>query len=113
MAIIDWDQFNENFQYYDKEIITEIIDIFLEEYDDRISNLEKNILEKDYKALSFNAHSFKSVIANYMAPTALELTRRLEEMGKNNTGEGIDELFMEFKSTTKELLQELKNYIGK
>ena len=83
MAVIDWDQFNENFQYYDKEIIKEVIDIFVDEYDNRIRDLQKNIEEKDFINLAFNAHSFKSVISNYMAPKAYELTRKLEELAKN------------------------------
>ena len=111
MAVIDWDQFNENFQYYDKEIIAEIIGIFIDEYEDRISNLKKNIEDKDFTKLVFNAHSFKSVIANYMAPKALELTRKLEELAINNSEEGIDEIFTELVSTTKELLSELKSYL--
>jgi len=110
MAIIDWAQFNENFQYYDKEIINEVIHIFIDEYDDRINKLQKNIDEKDYKNLAFNAHSLKGVIANYMAPEAYESTLRLEEMAKKNTGEGLNEVFTEMKSATEELLQELKIY---
>lgn len=66
MAVIDWEQFNDNFQYYDKEIIKEVIDIFVSEYDSRISNLQKDIEEKDYTNLAFHAHSFKGVIGNYI-----------------------------------------------
>jgi len=111
MAAIDWDQFNENFQYYDKEIIKEVIDIFIDEYDTRISNLKKNIEDKDYTNLAFNAHSLKSVIANYMAPKAYELTRRLEDLAKNKSDEGIDKNFTDLLNETNELLLELKNYL--
>ena len=113
MAVIDWDQFNENFQYYDKSIITEVIDIFFEEYDDRIANLQKNIDENDFNALSFNAHSLKSVISNYMAPIPFEFCRKLEEMAKNNSQDGIQAVFLELKRTTQELLLELKDYVQK
>lgn len=111
MAAIDWAQFNENFQYYDKEVIIEVIDIFLDEYDSRISNLKKNIEEKDFINLAFNAHSFKSVIANYMAPKAYNLTRKIEDLAKNKSMEGIDIIFTELMSETKELILELTNYI--
>jgi len=113
MAIIDWEQFNENFQYYDKAIIREVIDIFVDEYDDRISKMKKNIEEKDFTNLAFNAHSFKSVIGNYMAPRAYELTRRLEESAKNNPGEAIPEIFIDMCAATNELLVELKDYLQK
>ena len=111
MAIINWVQFNENFQYYDKEIIKEVIDIFIDEYDERINKLQKNIDEKDYANLAFNAHSFKGVIANYMASRAYESASRLEELAKNNSVDGINEIFTEVKSSTEELLKELKNYL--
>ena len=111
MAIIDWAQFNENFQYYDKEIVREVIDIFVDECDDRINNLQKDIEEKDFTSLAFNAHSLKGMIANYMAPKAVELARKLEELAKNNSEEGINEVFIELKSTTKELLIELEDYL--
>ena len=111
MAVIDWDQFNENFQYYDKSIIVEVIDLFFEEYEPRISTLQKNIDEKDFTSLAFNAHSLKSVISNYMAPSALEITRKLEELGKNQTTEGLNEVFSRLKSITLELLLELKDYV--
>ena len=113
MAVIDWDQFNENFQYYDKEIIKEVIDIFVDEYDNRISNLQKNIEDKDLNNLAFNAHSLKSVISNYMAPKAYELTRKLEELAKNKSEVEIPQIFAELKITTKELLFELKDYLQK
>ena len=97
MAVIEWEQFNDNFQYYDKEIIIEVIEIFVNEYDDRIKNLQENIDEKDFAKLMFNAHSFKSVIANYMAPKALELTRKLEEAANNNAADSIQQIFNDLK----------------
>jgi len=111
MAVIDWVQFNENFQYYDKEIIKEVINIFIDEYDDRIAVLEKNISERDFTNLAFNAHSFKSVIANYMAPKPYDLTRKLEDLAKNNSDDGIDEIFKELMGETQELLLELQIYL--
>jgi len=111
MAAIDWAQFNENFQYYDKDVIKEVINIFIDEYDKRISDLKKNIEEKDFTSLAFNAHSFKSVIANYMAPKALELTRKLEELARNKSEEEIDNVFNELIAATRDLLAELKNYL--
>ena len=113
MAIIDWDQFNENFQYYDKEVITEVVNIFINEYDARINTLQKNINEKDYTNLAFNAHSFKSVIGNYMASQAYEPARKLEELANKNSEEGILNTFIELKRATKELHFELTDYLQK
>jgi len=59
MTTIDREQFNENFQYYDQEIIREVIGDFFAEADDRLVNLKKNIEDKDSVNLAFNAHSLK------------------------------------------------------
>lgn len=113
MATIDWERFNENFQYYDKEIIRDVIENFFEEYEERLSTIEKNIADNDLKQLSFNAHSMKSVIGNFMAPVPHELCRRIEEQAKQNSGEGIPELFAELKRLTYEMSDELKEYLQK
>ena len=111
MAVIDWEQFNDNFQYYDKEVIKEVIYIFINEYDSRISNLQKDIEDIDYANLAFHAHSFKGVIGNYMAPEVYELGRKLEELAIAKSSEGIPEIFDKLKSASKDLLIELKNYL--
>ena len=113
MAVIEWEKFNDNFQYYDKGIIIEVIDIFVNEYDDRIRKLQENIDENDFAKLAFNAHSFKSVIANYMAPKALELTRKLEDAANKNADDSIQQIFNDLKIASKELLIELKDYLLK
>ena len=43
MAQIDWKEFNDYFKYFDKEITIEVINIYINEYDERIRTLEKNI----------------------------------------------------------------------
>ena len=78
-----------------------------------MSSLQKNINDNDFETLAFNAHSLKSVIANYMAPAAYELTRKLEELAKNNSAEGIAEIFPQLEKATNELLLELKEYVQK
>ncbi len=111
MSTIDWEQFNENFQYYDKETIHEVIENFFEESEERLSKLQKNIAERDFQKLSFNAHSLKSVLGNFMAPKPYELSRKLEEMGKQETADHIEEVFLELKRVLYELMNELKEYL--
>lgn len=113
MSTIDWERFDENFQYYDKDTIREVIENFFEEREERLINIEKNIAEDDFTKLAFNAHSLKSVIGNFMAPKPYELCRRLEEMAKQQTKEGIPDLFQELKEFLFLLSGELKEYLQK
>ncbi len=105
--MIDRQKFNDNFQYFDKEIIIEIIDIFFSEYEERYKNLQQNIQDKDFTKLKFNAHSLKGVIANFMDPVTIEHSRKLDEMAKNMQVAGIDQLFADLKKSSDDLMQEL------
>jgi len=107
--MIDRKKFNENFQYFDKEIIVEIIDIFLSEYDERYQKIESNVREKDFVQLKFNAHSLKGVIANFMDPVTIEYSRRLDEMAKEKEEVGLQKLFDNLLTSSQELLEELKS----
>ncbi len=111
MATIDWEQFNENFQYYDKETISEVIQNFFEESEERLANLERNIAALDFEKLAFNAHSLKSVIGNFMAPVPYEVCRKLEEMGKQHAEVGLTSLFAELKDLIKDLESDLQIYL--
>jgi len=105
--MIDRQKFNDNFQYFDKEIIVEIIDIFFSEYDERFEKLQKNVNERDFTQLKFNAHSLKGVIANFMDPVSIELSRKLDEMAKNKEEAGLDKLYEEIQKSAVNLKDEL------
>jgi hypothetical protein len=105
--MIDRQKFNDNFQYFDKEIIVEIIDIFITEFDERFRNLRQNVAEKDFVKLKFNAHSLKGVIANFMDPVTVDQSRMLDEMAKNKTENGLAELYNDLEKNSGLLLEEL------
>ena len=107
--MIDRQKFNENFQYFEKEIIVEIIDIFESEYEDRFKALRENIAIRDFNQLKFHAHSLKGVIANFMDPVTIELSRRLDEKAKNKDEDGLESLFSELEKATGNLREELQN----
>jgi HPt (histidine-containing phosphotransfer) domain-containing protein len=111
MATIDWERFEENFQYYDQDTIREVIGDFSDEMEERLITLEKNIAENDFMHLAFNAHSMKSVIGNFMAPEPYELCRKIEMLAKENSGKEIPELFAKLKVLSYELKSELMDYL--
>ncbi len=108
MALIDRNQFIENFQYFDKEIVFEIIEIFINEYPDRMKSITESIANVDYDNIKFHCHSIKGVIANFVAPEVEQQARELEMMGSGKNVTGIDELFSRFKVSTVALIEELK-----
>ena len=106
--MIDKKQFLENFQYFDNEIVVEIINIFIDEYPNRMETLRKNIDEKDFDQIKFNAHSLKGVVANFMAPEVQELARQLEVKGTNKDMKDVEELFNRLKEKTRQVIEELE-----
>lgn len=106
--LIDKEKFQENFKHFDKSLIVEIIDMFINEHTDRMAQIKQNIDDLDMESLRFNAHSFKGVIANFMAETPKSHALALEEKGKLNDSSGLNELYGDLMSSTTELLENLK-----
>ena len=105
--MIDRQKLNQNFQYFDKETIVEIIDIFFEEYPDRAEKLKKNIQDGDFAQLKFNAHSLKGVVANFQDPICFELARKLDEMAKHQQSSGLITVFEDLDRACTKLMDEL------
>ncbi len=106
--VIDKEKFQENFKHFDKELIVEIIDMFITEHPDRMSQIKKNIDDSDMDALRFNAHSFKGVIANFMAELPKSHAKDLEDKSKMNDTNDLNEIYENLQNSTKELLNNLK-----
>jgi HPt (histidine-containing phosphotransfer) domain-containing protein len=104
--MIDKEAFRENMKYFDKNIVLQVIDIFLDGYKDRLTNLEKNIKDIDFHGIDNNAHSLKGEVA-YMSQELAEMARKLEHKGKEQDSEGLQELFESLKKGCEEFSVEL------
>ena len=91
--VIDRDQFRDNFEFFDKEIVLDIINMFIDEYPQRISKIKQDIEEKNFEELKFDAHSLKGVVSNFMAEEARLAAKHLEDKGTNRDPENLDELY--------------------
>ncbi len=79
--MINKQEFLETYNYIDNEVLVEIIDIFLNEYESRIIKLHLDVKTGDHKALRYDAHAIKGVIANFYAKPAWEIAKTLEDTG--------------------------------
>ena len=111
--MINKQEFTDTYQYYDKSVIVEIIDLFIDECPDKLAALEQNIKEANFDKLRFNTHSLKGVVANFSAPPALEKIKELEKMaiglveGKENRFNKEDMLIC--LAAIKEMIYEVMN----
>lgn len=107
--------FLDTYSYFDKEVITEIIDIFINELGGRFEKLYQDSKQGDFKSLKFDAHGLKGVIANFCAPEAWEKARDLEKLAGlfvDSNGEGFNEsevtgLINELNACTKVMVLQL------
>mgnify|MGYP001627583189 CR=1 FL=1 len=108
MNVINKSAFTDTFQYFDKSVVLEIIDIFLSECDTRIATIRKDIAAGDLKALKFDAHSFKGVVANFMADETYSIARELENRGADGNNQGLEELIDQLEKSSALLVADLK-----
>ena len=106
--MIDRKRFNESFQYFDNDVIIEVIDVFLNEFEERLNKLHTAITENDLPEIIFQAHSFKGVFGTFCAAEPFELSSKIEELAKNNISAGLPELFTRLHTATFELAKELR-----
>ena len=105
--MIDRKKFDDTFQYFDKEVILNIIDIFEKELPERFEKIQKNIRENDFDTLAFNAHSLKGVTGTFLASGPARLALEMENLAIRKTGEALPEVYLELESASLELLKEL------
>ncbi len=112
--MIDRTTFTNMYENFDKEVIDEIIEIFIREYPTRIKELEKDIQAHDFDSLAKHAHSIKGVIANFYDEDARQMAFQLEKKGKSLDSSGLDEDLLLLKKACEHLMAELneirKNY---
>lgn len=86
-------EFLDTYSYFDKEVLVEIIDIFLNEYQSRLDKLYADIETGSFNEMRFDAHSLKGVVATFCDSYAKEKAYELERSGARfmeNNGEGFD-----------------------
>lgn len=108
--MIDWDKFNLYMQSYGKEVILEVIDIFINEFPQNISDLKKNVEEMDFPQLDIHAHTLKSNCAIFGATEAAKLALKLELMGKKKVDEDMIGVLAQLVPAGEELIKELEQY---
>jgi len=106
--MIDKAIFASNYEIFDKDIVSEIITIYITEYPDRMAKLEKLIQDGDLDQIYKTAHSLKGVTANFFDKESEDIARIIEEKGRAGDSSGLQDLFVKLKSSTDKLVVELE-----
>ena len=96
----------------DMELFVELVDVFVNDSDKLINNIDEAISKGDSESIGKTAHTLKGAVSNFSAVKAYESSLALEKIGKS--GE-IDKAPGAFETVKKEIeilikaLQEMKN----
>jgi hypothetical protein len=108
--MINWEEFNNMFQYYGNDIVIEIINMFEEEYDERFDALKKSIDKLDFREIQNNRRYIKGLLVNFCDPVPVEASYRLKEIVNAETSVGLTQEFDKLKIAADKLLIELREY---
>jgi len=100
---------NKSFEICDKETIREIIDLFFEDYPERVNQLTTALNKHDSELLHSSAQGLKSVLAYFHADEPRKLAKELEEKGAANDFEGTTQIKDNLLIKIEEMLEELKD----
>jgi len=106
MSLINKATFEELKQMSGADFINELIDAFLDDAPDMISQMQAALVSKDVESFRRNAHSLKSNANTFGATELGRLAKELESMGKENNldiGNRLDVLNEAFGKVADEL----------
>jgi hypothetical protein len=106
--MIDKVKFKEMFAYYDKEVVAEVIDDFISEYETRLREIQAAIENGDAEMIRQTSHSFKGMTGTFMDPVPHKLSGDLETMAKGSEFTGMAETYTRLVKAADELAGELK-----
>jgi hypothetical protein len=113
--MIDRKKFREMFDYYDKEVVVEVIDDFIREYRQKLEEIRVNFDQGDFEKVRFHAHGYKGSIGTFMDPDAHKMAYSVEEAAKAEDP-AIPGLLDQLRVVSDDLVRELeevkKEYTG-
>ena len=105
--VIDLKDFLDRVQD-DKDLMLELFDIFMEDYQQKRQELKEAVVKKDYEQIKSLAHSLKGASGNISAKAMRATFVRLEEIGKNNNLTGMDQLLNDLDRQYNDLVKRIE-----
>ncbi len=95
----------------DHGLLRDIVQAFLEEYQQRIDEIRKAIDTADFELLNRAAHTIKGSMRYFSAQAVFDRAFALEQLGAQKTLEGAEEVFGLLKQELAKLVPHLINYV--
>ena len=108
--MINKEMFEMTYGSFDKEIVVEILNIFIGEHAERFIEMDKNLADGNLEILGANAHGLKGSIAQLFAEEEQAIVQEVETSGKEKQQEGIEEKYHKMKVACDQLVSEVEEY---
>ncbi len=106
-VIFDYDEVMERVQD-DKELLLELLDLFTDDFKEKRTALSEYIQSKDFENIRGIGHSLKGASGNISAKALREVLLQIEEKGKNEAVEGLEDLLVDLDKSFDELMSHLE-----
>lgn len=97
--MIDRIKFNEFFSGLDKDLIIEVIEIYLTESDTEFRIIRDSLIKKEFQNVAYSACKLRGMISNFCDPVATEQSRRLESITRSTIEDGLEKLLEELEKS--------------
>ena len=108
--LINKDDFNENFGMFKGPVLNEIIDDFVNNAQAKLEKIKSRIDTDEMRKLMLDAHSLKGEVAMFAAYKVKEKMFVLEDKGRNEIRENLQEDYKIAYNLVMKLAQELQDY---
>ena len=95
----------------DRELLADIVGLFLEDSPNLISQIQEAIANQDRKLLERSAHTLKGSAANFAAEAARQAAFELEQIGREGNLADAEDAFDKLKQEMERLQPALKSLI--
>ena len=93
----------------DRELLLELLDIFIEDYPVKVNAIRAGIKENNFEKLRDATHSMKGASANISAKRLNSLFLQIEQIARLNTTDGMEDALKDLEQA----FSDLKNYTAK
>ncbi len=105
--MINMAEFDEWVANVDKEVVVEIIDLFINEYPWQMQALEDAILKLNFDKIFLKGLYLKHSVATFRDNEAHSLAYQLEQKGKHENASGLMDDYYKLKHAIEGLVEEL------
>ncbi len=95
----------------DEEFLKELVEIFINDAPEHMSEIREAIDSRNSKALEKSAHKLKGAVANFWRNATTDTAFKLETMGRENNLDGVEEVYDALVKDVELLMNALEEFV--